>query len=1195
MGKLLRALTVVFLVVMVAGCKTIEGAIGEAVGNIGPGDGPDKMFKKGKFAEYIAFAESPGGPFASKEARRQRLVGIIAGYQKQVAADRQKGKKGGTYAFHGLETYFKDAYQYAYALIEEGQQRNNLFRAMEVSVDGLDECGVLMNLAVQSRPQDAKQALATVIATWMMDESEELTIREQSGKLKQLFAFASWFAKGDRVKSQEFFQESMEAVPPSRVVPYHLRRSAFYQKILGNNKLALREIEAAIAKSKDINFLKFDEENEYNIDAHIRLVDLQLKLGNLQAALDAMKRYQELAEGKAGTWRSKSAGKLATFRGVFTIGHSLAGGTYAAMREFGKAKVEFDKAWSYMRDVEPANRTDFRALATYHTMYGSYYLALQGRIDDAAEEVEQGLKYLKPSYIDSIENNLDMESAYLHAAELNLLRGRPAVAVQQAIRSADLSSRYRNSVVEGNAHLLLGRIAWESGKEDEALRQFEKARKLLEGTENTENWKLYYGLGLVYEGRDNAKAIKYLTQAVSEVEKLWEGRFSDTRKQVSFIDNRLVVFEPLIRILVSQGKAELALTYIERSKSRAFFETSVYAAARQAATVPTPDPEAEERVRLDDQISVLGEKVSSIRDKLTDIEERLGNKKSASKTRGINVKEQDSRGRAATTASSGSQESLSAGERSTLESDRQAHAKALDNVEKKLAEATKLREALGSPIPEALQATDGSQPLAARQIVAMLARDKGTVLLEYYIGENAVVGAAVTGGGVKAVRMLHGSEIKFPIGSSAESVSGGQASSTRGVKVRGIDASATRLSAAKMNDAQRMKSNVNAFYESIYSKNARYAGSFNDVLGAALYKDLVEPFADVLAGAERVVIVPHGALHYLPFQALVVSGAARQSAPEQLLEKERVLLAQAGSGAGMNTRGVGVKALPSVKQAELVAVRRAIRAARSKAGDGAPQYLIDRFPVFYAPSATVLATVRKRPSAKDPAVLAIGSPPELDVSDLEGPGPPLEKLESAREEILEVKSIFGEKAVAFTDAAATKGRFASLAPGKDILLMSTHGMLMRNDPMKSIVFFAPSTDGQDKGRLTVGEIESMKFGPALVVMSACETGLVGGYDSDLGKELQDVKFPKGDDLVGLQRAFIRAGASTVMSTLWQVEDAATKKFVLAFFTNYRNTKDKARSLQQAALAVRNAGNESWGVAWSHPYFWSSFVLSGNWE
>ena len=1091
--------------------------------------------------------------------------------------------------------------------MEQDPEKVSLGKVIKVGLDGLDECQALLNIAAQNRSKGASDALANALTTWIMDESDELSIREQAGKLKQLLSFAVWFGKHDRAEAKKYFEMSMENVPPSRIVPYHLRRAGFYQKILGDNDLALKEIETALSKAKNINFMKFDEENQYTIDGYIRLVDLQLKLGHLQEALEAMKKYQEAAEGYAAKWRSMTAGKLATFRGIFTIGHSLAGGTYAAMREFPKAKVEFEKAWSYMKDVVPENRTDYRALATYHAMYGSYYLGLQGRYDDAAEEVEQGLAYLdrqKPSFIDSIENVLDVESAYLQAAELNLQRNKRywSIAKDQANKSIDLSKRYQNSVVEGNAHVLLGRIAWESGKADEALREYDKAVKLLKDVKNTDNWRLYYGLGLVYEAQNPAKAIENLKQAVREVETLWEGRFNDTPKQVRFIDDRLVVFEPLIRILVKQGNNEEALTYIERSKSRAFFETNVYAAIQNIAPDPALDSKDKEREKLDTQITEFGENVATLRGKVAEIDKRLGTQNSSSATRGVSPTAKGTKGKKAQTETKVSQKPLSAADRSLLETDRKGYANDLGNIEKLLGEAVKRREALGRK-----PSNDWNQPLAARQIVSLLASDKGTVLLEYYIGAETVVGAAVTGSGVKAVRELHGSAFNVPAGFSSDAASEGQvekASSTRGVKVHGTRASAASRSSADLNDAERVKFNVNAFYESIYSKDPdRPVGKFNEPLGALLFRDLVEPFKDVLEGAERVVIVPHGALHYLPFQALVVSRAVSQGVPEQLLDKERVLVAQVGNDAGMSKRGVSVKILPSSEQAELVAVRKAITAIREKTGGGAPLYLIDKYAVTYAPSATVLATTRARSTSKDPAVLAIGAPPDLDVRDLglvDPSGEPFEtfaKLTEAPGELLAVKNIFGERAIAFTDSLATKEAFTSNAPEKDVLLMSTHGMLMRNDPMKSIVFFAPSPDGQDKGRLTVADIEKMKFGPALVVMSACETGLVGGYDSNMNKELQDVKFPKGDDLVGLQRAFIKAGANTVVSSLWPVADASTKLLVVTFFENYRKTGDKAESLRIAEKAVKNSNSfdPETGIPWSQPYFWSPFVLSGNWE
>jgi CHAT domain-containing protein len=90
-----------------------------------------------------------------------------------------------------------------------------------------------------------------------------------------------------------------------------------------------------------------------------------------------------------------------------------------------------------------------------------------------------------------------------------------------------------------------------------------------------------------------------------------------------------------------------------------------------------------------------------------------------------------------------------------------------------------------------------------------------------------------------------------------------------------------------------------------------------------------------------------------------------------------------------------------------------------------------------------------------------------------------------------------------------------------------------------------------------------------VVLSACETGLG--------------KLSRGDEVVGLQRAFLYAGTPAVVTTLWKVDDKATFELVRAFYTGLEG-KGPVEALRQAQLeTMRN---------FPHPYAWAAFNLTG---
>jgi len=127
----------------------------------------------------------------------------------------------------------------------------------------------------------------------------------------------------------------------------------------------------------------------------------------------------------------------------------------------------------------------------------------------------------------------------------------------------------------------------------------------------------------------------------------------------------------------------------------------------------------------------------------------------------------------------------------------------------------------------------------------------------------------------------------------------------------------------------------------------------------------------------------------------------------------------------------------------------------------------------------------------------------------------------------------------------------------------------------------------------------------LVVLSGCETGLG--------------KLSTGDEIVGLTRAFIYAGTSSVVASLWKVDDASTASLMRGFYKNLK-TKFKAASLRQAQLDMisgkvsaqllahrgvggvgklidaRSSANPTSPLAsvpTSHPYFWAPFILVGD--
>ena len=293
-----------------------------------------------------------------------------------------------------------------------------------------------------------------------------------------------------------------------------------------------------------------------------------------------------------------------------------------------------------------------------------------------------------------------------------------------------------------------------------------------------------------------------------------------------------------------------------------------------------------------------------------------------------------------------------------------------------------------------------------------------------------------------------------------------------------------------------------------------------------LYLTLIAPVEKEIVGKKRLVIVPHGMLHYLPFQAL-----------------------------------------------------------RSESG----KYLIESHAISYLPSASVLKYARIKNKENRNDLFAAGNP-EAGLSP----------LPAAEKEVREISALFKKKLV-LTGDKATETSVKTEGPNYDMMLLSTHGEMNQKEPLKSNLRFTLS-EGED-GKLSVDEIFDMDIKANLVTLSACETALVKGEKGD---------FPEGDDLVGLSRAFIHAGAPSVVASLWKVSDESTVTLMRAFYKNLQ-TMPKSEALQKAQLELINSrlkpknGTGQRGLKLvkgrrfnltadsSHPYFWAPFVLVGDWR
>ncbi len=320
--------------------------------------------------------------------------------------------------------------------------------------------------------------------------------------------------------------------------------------------------------------------------------------------------------------------------------------------------------------------------------------------------------------------------------------------------------------------------------------------------------------------------------------------------------------------------------------------------------------------------------------------------------------------------------------------------------------------------------------------------------------------------------------------------------------------------------------------------------------GRKLYDMLLRPLESALASSRRLIVVPDGALGYLPFETLVAG-----------------------------TR----------------------RPARSDAAR--PEYLLERFAIVYGPSASALEAIRaagREPAHPSKILLAFGDPIVASLSSSTPPPAGDAVRSAAAAPAPSVADEYAERGFSVTRLPYTRAEVLAIsrlfpAPLRQIYLgeqareetvkaeklddyryihFASHGFIDEAVPARSGILFSRDASSTEDGVLQMGEIMRLKLNADLVTLSACSTGL--------GKAV------KGEGILGLTRAFFYAGARNVAVTLWNVNDSATAELTKAFYQNLNRHLPKSAALRQAKLTLLRGEN----AAWRHPYFWAAFVLVG---
>lgn len=222
------------------------------------------------------------------------------------------------------------------------------------------------------------------------------------------------------------------------------------------------------------------------------------------------------------------------------------------------------------------------------------------------------------------------------------------------------------------------------------------------------------------------------------------------------------------------------------------------------------------------------------------------------------------------------------------------------------------------------------------------------------------------------------------------------------------------------------------------------------------------------------------------------------------------------------------------------------------------RYLLEDHAISYLSSAGLMRFTSEKQKKTQGKVLAFGNP---DLGNL------IYNLRYAEREAREIGTLYPQSDV-YLKKDASRTRAGKALTGYGVIHFASHGEFNETNPLESSIMLAG--DDIESGRLKTEEIFALNIDASLVVLSACETAIG--------------KVNTGDEIIGLTRAFIYAGAPSVITSLWRVNDKATYLLMSIFYKNLK-TMGKAEALRSAQRSVMKD--------YQHPFYWGAFILNGD--
>ena len=305
------------------------------------------------------------------------------------------------------------------------------------------------------------------------------------------------------------------------------------------------------------------------------------------------------------------------------------------------------------------------------------------------------------------------------------------------------------------------------------------------------------------------------------------------------------------------------------------------------------------------------------------------------------------------------------------------------------------------------------------------------------------------------------------------------------------------------------------------------------ILSRQLYLKLIDPIRQVIGDKKKLVVIPHGRLFYIPFEALIASNCRSGDVSNaDYLIKHYAFSYHYSAWLWLHT------------------------------ADGMEENRQKSFIGFAPVFADEIGEAKVSSQSRDIVIEGVRFP----------------RLPGTEMEVRAIIELFKSKhrqAKGHFHKDASEENFKALEmKNYSIIHVATHSLKIENNPKLSGLIFAQPNDPDQRedGILYSGETYNLNLNAELIVLSSCESGIG--------------KLVKGEGMIALNRGFLYSGIQNTIFSLWKVDDKTTSRLMIELYRNILLDEDYATALQQAKLKlIRNRFS-------AFPRYWSSFILVG---